>query len=245
MCFKFRLFNQSYIFQLSNLFLTFWVFMLLLMVTLGFWQIKRYHFKLRLLNDYSINLSAASVPLANLDTHKNLLTLQFKPVTFSGFYQNDQNIFIPNRQENNRDGFEVITPVTSAANNKQLVLVDRGWVKKTSNPPQVASVKGLQAISGRIKLLNEYQFILGPTVLSRTGNSFIMQKIVIDELQKLTRQTYYPFLLRLNKNDRNGFSRNWVVTTVEPSRHLGYAVQWFVMSLVLGIAISSVGLRKI
>jgi surfeit locus 1 family protein len=41
--------------------------------------------------------------------------------------------------------------------------------------------------------------------------------------------------VRLDPTAENGFVRQWIISAMQPERHLGYAVQWFAMALVLSI----------
>jgi surfeit locus 1 family protein len=73
-------------------------------------------------------------------------------------------------------------------------------------------------------------------VLLHQASTLVIQRIDMKDIQRETHQAFYPFILRLNKADPHGFVRDWTITTVEPARHVGYAVQWFAMALTLLIA---------
>jgi surfeit locus 1 family protein len=142
---------------------------------------------------------------------------------------------LQNRPYKERMGFEVITPL-KIGDDKLLLLVDRGWVAGDQTPPAVKAVVDEQQISGEIKLLNEHQFILGKNILNASDSPLLMQKMDVKELENVTHLAFYPYLLRLSANEPNGFIRDWIITAVQPERHLGYAVQWFAMALTLLIA---------
>src|SRR6185312_3122531 len=79
---------------------------------------------------------------------------------------------------------------------------------------------------------HEYQFILGNNVLSEDV-PIKMQRIDFHDIERVTHHLFYPVVLRLAADQPYGFLRDWVIATVSPERHLGYAIQWWVMAGVL------------
>ncbi len=154
-----------------------------------------------------------------------------------GYYRNDLTFFIQNKQYKNRIGFEVLTPL-QIPGEKKLLLVNRGWVKAEKGVPlpKIANITGKQLIQGYIKLLDEYRFMLGKNILYPERRPLIMQEVDIKEISQLTGLTFYPFILRLDPDQANGFVRDWIITTSLPQRHLAYAIQWFAMAAALLIA---------
>jgi len=229
---QFRFFNQTYLFKFKIGFTLFCAFFLILFFLLGIWQLHRYHFKQVLLSTYQHESTAEPKPLSQV-----LATTQFQRVVVKGHYLNQLTMFIQNRFYKNQPGYEVLTPL-KIPGEKKLLLINRGWVGEVSEKqlPVIAKVTDEQKITGYIKLANEYQFILGKNILQPNQSPLVMQKVDLEEISQLTHQEFYPFILRLNPTDKNGFVRDWTVATVEPGRHLGYAVQWFLMTLVLFIA---------
>lgn len=206
----FQLGNKDYLFRFRAMFFSLCILFILLFCWLGVWQIHRYHFKKTL-----------------VQTHRQTQVVE-------GDYQNAQTMFIQNKFYNNRPGFEVLTPL-KLAGEKKLLLVDRGWIAEPLNHqlPVLDKVKGLQKVSGHVRFLNEYQFILGPNIPNPLTVPLVMQKININELSQLTHEEFYPYILQLDKAEPNGFAREWLVSAMTPEHHLGYAMQWFLMALVL------------
>ena len=184
--------------------------------------------------NYQERSVAAPKPLGTLP--ETAADLQFQRVTVTGQYLNDMTMFLQNRFYHEQLGYEVLTPMQIPGQQK-LLLVDRGWIQKPADAelPTIAPVVAEQAIIGSLKVLNEYQFILGQNILT-AAKPIVMQKVDVRELSQLMHQSFYPFVLRLDPSATNGFVRDWTLTVVNPERHLGYAVQWFLMAIVLFIA---------
>lgn len=223
--FKFR--NQSYLITFKMGFFLLCLGFFCLFCLLGTWQLHRYAYKKTLLSTYQERLTAKPTQLGKDEVG------QFQPVSVQGQYLGELTMLVQNKFHNDQLGFEVLTPVKVDGTEK-LLLVDRGWVGSIKSSLTPLFQKG--KLSGYIKILDEHQFILGKNILQPNASPLVMQKIDIDEISRITQHAFYPFILRLNPTEPNGFARDWVITSVIPQRHLGYAVQWFAMAFVLLIA---------
>lgn len=235
---QFDCFGRSYLLTFRMGFFLLCLFFICLFCWLGVWQLHRYHYKETLLLTHQQRLAATPQPFIPLvNASKEIDTLQFQSVTVEGHYRNSLTILIQNQFYHDQIGFEVLTPL-EIPGQKKLLLIDRGWVKKPTDQilPSIDDVLGGQKITGYIKLMNEYQFILGQNISDVSAKPIIIQKIDMQELGQVMDQQFYPFILRLNPSQPHGFVRDWIVSTVLPQRHFGYAIQWFLMALVLFIA---------
>jgi len=46
-------------------------------------------------------------------------------------------------------------------------------------------------------------------------------------------EDFFPYQLRLDQDSPGALQTGWATVSVQPAKHTGYAVQWFVMALVL------------
>lgn len=224
---QFTFLRHTYQFTLAKGFLLLCLFFFVLCCSLGVWQLHRYDFKKQLLTAYTERLQQAPIDFAAIN--KNQIAA-FQPVFVHGEYVNSESILIQNRVYNNKIGYEVLTPFQMQ--DQSWVWVDRGWVKT----PMIPMVQGKQRIQGYIKFNNEYQFILGNNILEPNKKPLIIQKIDWNELQQFIQHPFYPFVLRLDESQPGGLVREWIISASTPERHLAYAIQWFVMALVLLVA---------
>lgn len=232
---QFRFNNKTYSFTFRIGFFLLCLFLFALTISLGMWQLKRYDFKKTLLNTYQARLTSS--PKHFLQLTDPIEKLQFQRIIVEGDYLNELTFLQQNRYYHDQMGFEVITPLRIPGQQK-LLLVDRGWIPKSHNQivPSIENVNGRQSLVGYIKLLDEYQFILGKNILDPTIKPTLIQKIDVNEMSQLMQQSFYPFILRLDASQSHGFIRDWTIATVLPQRHMAYAVQWFALALVLLIA---------
>jgi len=210
-------------------FLSFVLFSIVLFCILGIWQLYRYYDKQTLLKTYEARLHELPKPFEFLSG--KLENIQFQPVVVEGEWLPAFSMLI-SRLHQGKLGFEVITPMRVMGGQKWL-LIDRGWMPKGDKfLPFLAPISGKLQLLGYIKLVDKHTFILGKNILDTSVKPWVMQKINIDELRGLTKHDFYPFLLRLDPGESNGFVRDWVISIAPPERHMMYAIQWFALAIV-------------
>lgn len=230
--FTFHCRQRNYLFDFKVGFFIFCFALVTLFTLLGVWQLQRFEFKKELLSSFQQNLHATALPFSALQSTNSK---EFQQVTVVGHYLNSLNMLVQNQFNQSQLGYEVLTPL-QLTGDKKILLVDRGWVAKSEKLPKIDAVVAEQHIAGYLKNPNANQFILGKNILQASGSPLIMQKIDLVELRQITHLTFYPFILRLNPQEANGFVRNWPIVTVMPERHMGYAIQWFLMAIAVAIA---------
>ena len=229
--FQFNFRRKTCLFRIRWGFFFLCILLFCLCVALGIWQLHRYAYKKALLVTWQTRLSQAPNNFANIaDTND----VQFASVKIQGHYLNALTILVQNRFYHDQLGFEVLTPV-QMPHDKKWLWVDRGWIQKSeaSSLLNIQTSKGDQEMCGHLKLLDEYQFILGKNILQPDSKPIVVQRVDIGEFQQKMHHEFYPFILRLNADQANGFVRDWTIVTVPPSRHMVYAVQWFAFALIL------------
>lgn len=211
---------------LSGCFLFFLLF-------LGRWQLHRYHYKEDLQQHFTAALHHAPLPFSQA---LKQVDKQFLHAQVSGQFMKDKVFLLQNRWHNEQTGVEIIN-VFKPKNSNRYLLVNRGWIPtgKINNKKLLAGHSN--ALTGYLKLHNEYVFILGENILDTKKWPMLMQKVDMNQVEKITGLKFYPFVLRLDSNAATKPPiRDWKPINVMPQRHLGYAVQWFVMALVLALA---------
>lgn len=211
-----------------------------LFMRLGFWQLQR--------SDEKKQMVAAEQALAKQEpilwTAHSKLPLQYQRLRVSGTYLPD--IFLlDNQHQQHQFGYDVLSPLLLA--DGSLLLIDRGWVAGASNRqalPSIAVPAGMQQVQGSVYFPSSKQWVLGPAWEKKTADITILEVIDVKWLTQLLQKTVYPFIIRLDKNERHGFIRDWPIVSMPPERHVAYAVQWFAMALVILIIFIALNLKK-
>ncbi len=205
---------------------------IILFCSLSVWQFHRYEEKKQLLQTYQKRLHELPKPFEFLSG--NIKDLQFQPVAVQGEWMSAFTLLMQNRMHKGKPGFEVITPL-QIKGNPHWLLVDRGWVPKKGDKtlPFLPPISGKLPLLGYIKLLNEHPVILGKNILDAESKPWVMQKIDINELSRLTKHDFYPFMLRLDPREPYGFVRDEVISITPPERHFIYAIQWIALAIMV------------
>ena len=101
------------------LFSVFVYFIILVLISLGFWQLYRLSWKLDLINQIESSLKNDPVELINSDK-KNYLRIKT-----SGKISYDKQIYLYNLNESGAPGIEVVNPINI---NNENYLINRGWI---------------------------------------------------------------------------------------------------------------------
>lgn len=103
------------------------------LVNLGFWQLRRLEQRRALNADILAGLNAPVTELTGQDVDPN--ALHYHRVTVTGAFDNDENIAIMNRPFDGRAGMRLATPLRIEGSG-QAVLVDRGWIPLAESGPE-------------------------------------------------------------------------------------------------------------
>lgn len=218
-----------YHFRFSR-FKTCWAFAgIAILLSLGIWQIYRADEKKQILNDFDALYHASPVTLSVSD----IKPPAYQQVVFQGKYRRE-TVFLDNQYYHHQFGFDVLHPVQLA--DGRWVLVDRGWIAVTrrhADLPGFSMPLHWQTFKGYIYYPSDKNMTLGGLLDRRQGDRLLIEKLDIPFIEKLIGHPLMPFIIRLGKPDEPPFVRDWPLTSMPPSRHMGYAVQWFIMAFVL------------
>lgn len=210
--------------------------------TLGFWQLDRAHQKEQLLSRHAARSNMTPLDLQSL-LQRQTDVADF-PLTMRGTYLNEYSFLLDNRIHEGQSGYNVITPFVSE---KNVVLVDRGWL------PQLHSRRDLPSIpvesSEQIVVGNVYEpttkaFLLKNDDYSRPQWPMLIQKIDIEKMVGLLSGQVAPFILRLAADNASPFVRDPVIHTLSPDKNYAYAFQWFAMAIAVVALTLTLNLRR-
>jgi surfeit locus 1 family protein len=71
---------------------------------------------------------------------------------------------------------------------------------------------------------------LGENVLFPEKRPIEMQRVDVDELSHLTQHPALPLVVLAETDLQDGLIRSWEIVVMPPSKHYGYAVQWFALA---------------
>ena len=198
------------------LFSVFVYFIILTLLSLGFWQIYRLNWKLELIEQIENSLKNNPVELSNIEK-KNYLRIKT-----SGDIDFDKQIYLYNLNDAGKPGFEVINPIKIGDEN---YLMNRGWIPFDK--------KGLPEIN----LVDQNQ-IVGTLMLQTKSSSFKPENDIEknywftlnrEDIFKFTNRNFSDYVIYLNGEYKIPKPR--VITAKISNNHKKYAITWFSMAI--------------
>ena len=218
-----------YRFLLKPRWIAFHVLVLALMVTmvnLGFWQLRRLDERKAANREVSSRTAAAVVPIDNLPADPH--AAQWRRVTVAGVWDPAGQVLIRNRSLDGQPGLHVVTPLTDSAGHA--VLVNRGFIPLADEAQPPSPAAGPVTVVGRVRVTQE-RGSLGPRDPA-TGTLTTLNRVDVARIQQQSAVTLAPFYLELVTE--NPAPANAPVPLPLPGLdegpHLSYAIQWFIFT---------------
>tara|TARA_X000000368_G_C23037420_1_gene715195 strand:- start:1314 stop:2015 length:702 start_codon:yes stop_codon:yes gene_type:complete len=205
----------------------FFIFFAILFFSLGLWQIERGQAKTVIINQFDSNLKQDPKYL-------NEESKKWDRVFVEGKWDNSKQILIDNVIYKGIAGYKVLTPL-KIQDSDRLILVDRGWIQgnKFRNViPDINIPENKEVVSGILES-PELGLVLSDDLITKEWPKISQTKNPEVLLKEYADNTYDLILLAdpLLKNSLEYIKIT--PTNMMPSKHYGYAAQWFSMFLVL------------
>ena len=208
-----------------------------LLVYLGFWQLERAEEKAAIIERYDNNRSKKIANITDLDDKSDL---QYRPAFVNGTLISDQRIFLDYKVKNGKPGYEVYEHLVFKDlhdRTDKALLVNRGWIQASLNReilPDVKSIESVQKYKGTLYKRLKGGIFLDDGITSPKFWPVRLGSIDTERAQNIFESpSFFKYQLRLDQGSVGALDASWETVSVQPSKHIGYAVQWFVMSVVL------------
>ena len=198
------------------LFSVFVYFIILTLLSLGFWQIYRLNWKLELIEQIDNSLKNDPVELSNIEK-KNYLRIKT-----SGDIDFDKQIYLYNLNDTGKPGFEVINPIKIGDEN---YLVNRGWIPfEKKDLPEINSVDQNQIVG--TLMLQTKPSTFKPENDFEKNYWFTFNR---EDILKFTGRNFSEYVIYLNGDYKIPKPR--VITAKISNNHKKYAITWFSMAI--------------
>ena len=198
------------------LFSVFVYFIILTLLSLGFWQIYRLNWKLELIEQIENSLKNDPVELSNIEK-KNYLRIKT-----SGDIDFDKQIYLYNLNDAGKPGFEVINPIKIGDEN---YLVNRGWIPfEKKDLPEINLVDQNQIVG--TLMLQTKPSTFKPDNDIEKNYWFTLDR---EDILKFTGRNFSEYVIYLNGDYKIPKPR--VITAKISNNHKKYAITWFSMAI--------------
>jgi len=209
--------------------------LLILLLSLGFWQLDRANQKLQLEQQKQRDrASEESLLQLSAITHVDS-AWHYRKVKITGTFDVQHQWLLDNRHYKGRVGFHVLTLLHAQ---DQSLLINRGWIPLGSNRNQLPAIDVSNEetfVSGVLTPIGEQPMLLGDAGYGSNQWPKIIQRLEIDQMRAQTNTNLVPAILQLNSLNDACYTCDWSGPQggMTVDKHRGYAVQWFALALAL------------
>ena len=206
---------------------------ILLMISLGIWQLQRLAWKTDLIEIFDARVAAPAVtpPLAVDDFEE----WRFRRVLLEGVFLHDKEAQRTGQPFNGTAGFHVLTPFRLAADGR-VILVNRGWVPSDRREP---AKRPETLIEGPVELIGiiRQDRQRGYFVPANEPEDEIWMTVDVAEIAAARglegMANYYVDALRPDGPRELPIGATTTITV--RNEHLQYAVTWFLLAITLAV----------
>mgnify|MGYP001207248181 CR=1 FL=1 len=199
---------------------------LLILVSLGTWQLERLQWKERYINKIVTQMSLPAVSINS----KNILefsNLRYRKIKISGYYLYGKKIAIHSKVFNKIVGKHIIVPFKSDFG---YILVNRGFIPNNKSI-NIEESTNIIEISGIINFVNKKSFFIPDNDLQNNDWYYVN----IDDFKKYSNLNLLDFYVIEENNPLEVLPIGSQYNLNIPNDHLQYAITWFSLAFVLCI----------
>ena len=202
------------------------------LTSLGFWQLDRANEKRAI----EASIQKANTGIVELITDENrLLEKEYYQVRLKGQYQSNKQFIYDNQIVDQVSGYYVLTPF-KLESQPSTIIINRGFIPWNGDREKLADVS-IKKTKSEIKVQISKPIKRIELKSSEIGNSFpvLIQAVDLVKMSEIAGVNFSSMVGLLDASMDDGFVRKWEPYTGSIEKHIGYAVQWFLMAIVLGI----------
>ena len=203
---------------------------LALLISLGFWQLDRADEK-RAIEDKIAIANSANVEL--VVSTELLKDKEYYHVRLQGSYVDDKQFIYDNQIVDQISGYYVLTPFVLNGDSKT-VLINRGFIAWNGRRDKLADIDVEGEITEvKVQISKPVKRMELKAVEITAEFPVLIQAIDLDVMSAIASLDFISVVGLLSPEYENGFVRQWEPYTGSIERHVGYAIQWFLMAFVL------------
>ena len=211
------------------------------LVSLGFWQLDRADQK----RTIEASIQKANTGVVELIINQNeLLNKEYYEVRLQGSYIGDKQFIYDNQIVDQASGYYVLTPFVLTGQSNA-IMINRGFIPWNGRRDQLDDI-AVDSAFKEIKVQISRPIKRIELKTSDISNQFpvLIQAIDFDVIEEISSTSFVDVIGLLDPSSDDGFVRKWEPYTGSIEKHIGYAIQWFLMALALGIIGIRIGLKQ-
>jgi len=214
---------------------------LILLINLGFWQLRRLEER-RAFNQ-SMTAALNQPPITLIGGPVDPADLHFRRVQVQGVFDNAAAIVIRNQMLGDRPGLHLVTPLRISGSDTA-VLVDRGWIPRSNSDPEPASLTPydlpgevtVEGIAHQTQTRPSALAPLDPPLKEGQTRLVAWSRVDIERIQEQVPYRLLPIFIKqlpASNASADSLPRQDSESNLGEGPHLGYAIQWFSFATIL------------
>ena len=200
-------------------------------LTLCSWQLDRAQEKKALFSQFETGASEQAL----LEIPTQTGDARYRMVRLTGRYDSMRQILIDQMTHHGRIGYQVLTPFVPS-DGSPIALVNRGWIPAPPRRDQLPdiSVSGTdRVVTGRLDPLRRPA--LRPNKELPVDATWPRRMVFPDGqmLGNALQTELAAYVVLLNADQTDGYARQWKPRVMGPGKHIGYAIQWFSLAVLV------------
>ena len=199
---------------------------ILILVSLGTWQLERLRWKTTILSSMKLSLSMPPIKISR-EIIDNINKYSYRRIELTGSYLNDNHFTIYSKVLNKKVGKHLVVPFKTQYGT---ILINRGFIPK--NFKTISEIEsGLVTINGMVKFQQKINYFTPKNNIYKNEWYYIN---INDANDYLSAQLLNFYIVEENNIEEEypvGSQYNINI----PNDHLQYAITWFSLALALSI----------
>lgn len=205
-----------------------------LTISLGFWQLDRADQKKQIL---AAQIAQQQLPPISTDQWREDKNNHLRRVVLQVSLNADRYLLLANRIMDGQVGYEVISLGYLTSGLSGPVLINRGWVPASldrSELPLIQTPEEQQIVTGYYYCPEANSMIRQSTDYDGSWPA-ILYDLDDSAMQQIFDAAERPLAceIRIDETSPLSFNARWEIVNQTEAKHLGYAVQWFLMAFAL------------
>ena len=212
-----------------------------ILIFLGSWQVSRGIDKTDIVEKHYMNKSLPVINEKEMSV-MNEDNLKYRTVNLYGEF-GQESYLLDNRLYRQEAGYEVFTTFETSENS--VFLINRGWISKEGfnyDEDILLKEKGI-SIQGLLSPFTRFGLNLVDESYVDTWPKLV-QQIDYEAAKKDLGSNINNSVIQLSAGSSGALEPIWKPVDLQPSRHYGYALQWFGLAIVLICSFFYYGFKK-
>ena len=202
----------------------------ILLISLGSWQLSRLAEKMELIAQFEQRSNASAISIFQVS--KPIEGFEFQRIVAKGKYLHQSEIYLTGRTYEGNAGFHVVTPFSTSDG---VILINRGWVSEAYREPSTrpfSLIEGETLVEGILRLPGRKGYFV-PENEPEAGFWFTLKPAEIAQhlKQEDMIKNYYIDVIRTGDIITLPIAAE--VNIDVPNSHFNYALTWFGLALAL------------